>query len=858
MANGVRSTNLDPADMVDELLANRTADNVKASVRVPVVSFSAQLASSGPIPNKIAAEIAVASAALQAEIDIAAAGVVRLQTWTELSAVTGTRAGQPASVQTADGTHTDPVVGGTVDNQGEYSWSVDPAGWKWIGELQLSPNGVIAEVTTARGDQPTLASRFEHIDEQIYLASAGVIIPGSNAQIVEVLVDVHSRAIRYRDTDGKHWRHDAQGALRSDDVIDERAEAGIVVPGFDGGTVISVEVNAENRGVELLCDDGSRWRVGTTGTYEKIQTSGDLPIWKYPDGFVVPGMPVGVSDGLVYADEKVSDIVGVDGRPYAMSSRARWEPADADPNNVDVVVFGSGLGGLMAMVRAAMRGKRVAMVEPYERFGGMHAAGLTWIDVPALSVNPESVIMGGLTNSLYFDMIMKRVGVEHKYSPDAWVCEEVANELIERFAVRAIRNSQIDGNQDVKMGLDRWGRPVVKSIWTREGILRGTGFVDASYEGDLMAVLGPDHYIIGRESAAEYGETNGGATTPGNFPNLGAAFPHYSGAGSPAAIGYPFVPNPGQSVGDADHRSQSYNFRVPMTRDPANRLDFPKRPGYDNSRLTTWLQILRLQNKTAFCRSFAAGDFGFQGDLVNNKVAFNALDLVNRNFDYPGANWTDRRLTIQEHADWMQDMLWCIKHDPITRDYGLATLQDDALDAANGGVNQIGLCADEFTGSPYGRGWPWALYVREARRLKAVQVMTEDDVNGSGADLLKAHSIGKWSYYMDIHAMQAFQVDATTIAFEGGIGDHTPTPVYQMPFESIVPQESACVNLVVPVCAGYSHLAHAPSRLEIPWGFSGEAGGEALAWYCDNQDQTVQSIPYAELSARLLQNRSKL
>jgi lysophospholipase L1-like esterase len=66
----------------------------------------------------------------------ASAGLVRMATWTALSAVTGTRVGQPAEVPATDaGTHTDPVVGGTKANAGQYRWSVSPAGWHWVAVL---------------------------------------------------------------------------------------------------------------------------------------------------------------------------------------------------------------------------------------------------------------------------------------------------------------------------------------------------------------------------------------------------------------------------------------------------------------------------------------------------------------------------------------------------------------------------------------------------------------------------------------------------------------------------------------------------------------------------------------------------
>src|SRR5690606_10362621 len=47
---------------------------------------------------------------------------ITLATWAELDAVAGTRHGQRAEVTNDAGTHTDPIVSGTVANEGIYSW----------------------------------------------------------------------------------------------------------------------------------------------------------------------------------------------------------------------------------------------------------------------------------------------------------------------------------------------------------------------------------------------------------------------------------------------------------------------------------------------------------------------------------------------------------------------------------------------------------------------------------------------------------------------------------------------------------------------------------------------------------------
>jgi hypothetical protein len=96
-----------------------------------------------------ASEIAAAASALAADGDAdraeAAAGYrvsIAYKTYAELAAITGT-SGQSGAVFVDAGTHTDPVVGGTVDNEGVYRYSVSPAGWERVGAI----DGITASST---------------------------------------------------------------------------------------------------------------------------------------------------------------------------------------------------------------------------------------------------------------------------------------------------------------------------------------------------------------------------------------------------------------------------------------------------------------------------------------------------------------------------------------------------------------------------------------------------------------------------------------------------------------------------------------------------------------------------------------
>jgi len=75
-----------------------------------------------------------------------------MESWAGLAAIVGEYAGQSAAVFDDAGTHTDPVVGGTVQNTGRYRWSTSPAGWKWLDSG--------AGTTVAWGDITGIPSTF--------------------------------------------------------------------------------------------------------------------------------------------------------------------------------------------------------------------------------------------------------------------------------------------------------------------------------------------------------------------------------------------------------------------------------------------------------------------------------------------------------------------------------------------------------------------------------------------------------------------------------------------------------------------------------------------------------------------------
>lgn len=91
------------------------------------------------------------------DVTAATAGMVVKATWAELSAINGTRDGQPGRSTGPDaGTHTDPVVGGTVSNVGEFAWDEGDQGWQRVGDL-LDVAGEMATAIASAASKATPA-----------------------------------------------------------------------------------------------------------------------------------------------------------------------------------------------------------------------------------------------------------------------------------------------------------------------------------------------------------------------------------------------------------------------------------------------------------------------------------------------------------------------------------------------------------------------------------------------------------------------------------------------------------------------------------------------------------------------------
>jgi hypothetical protein len=471
----------------------------------------------------------------------------------------------------------------------------------------------------------------------------------------------------------------------------------------------------------------------------------------------------------------------------------------------DVLVYGATAAGVAAAVAAAEAGAATRLVGPAAHVGGMVSGGLGWTDVG------DPRVLGGFSRRFY-------TAVAEHYGTPLWGVKgpepHVAERILERFLEQA--------GVEVELGSDEPGEAAV--------------YVDASYEGDLMARSGA-RFAVGRESRGLYGEQWAGrqpAYRPSKH-NFAARLSPFAADGTLL----PFVREPeldergwpSERLGEGDGGLQAYQFRLCLTDRPENRLPLEQPPGYDPS------DFELLRRHLCDCRCEARDLLGLVPDLLPNgkcdvnsigPFSLNLLDGSNR--DYLDG---DRAAIRERHLRYAQGLLWY-----------LATEAPEAISSV---VREWGPCADEFTDSG---GWPHQLYVRDARRLVGEHVLREQDLfAGRHEDVV---ALG--SYNIDIREVERTwrylpEYDPPPVVYNEGYLS-VPVPAYGIPYRSLVPRREDASNLLVPVCLSASHVAFASVRMEPTLMLLGHAAGAAAAQTA-RRGVAVQDVDVAALQADL-------
>ncbi len=515
-------------------------------------------------------------------------------------------------------------------------------------------------------------------------------------------------------------------------------------------------------------------------------------------------------------------------------------------HDYDVVIYGGTSAAVIAAVQAKKMGKSVVIVCPEVHLGGLSAGGLGYTD----SGKKEAI--GGLSRDFYHRVWkhyrdpaawkwepqkeMRSQGeaeIAGNLPPGMWVfephvAEKVFEDYVREFEIPVLRKEYLDRDSGVVKEGDR-----IASIKMLSGkTFTGKMFLDTTYEGDLMAAAGVK-YHVGREANSVYGETLNGVQTKGRHTghHFMTNVDPYKIPGKPESGLLPRISaDPPGEHGAGDDKVQAYCYRTCLTKNPQNRIPFPKPDGYDPAQYELFVRIL----ETGWDGVFRKFDMipNLKTD-TNNHGPF-SYDNIGYNYDYPEASYERRKEIWDEHTRYQLGLLYFTANDPRVPE----KIRNE--------MAKWGLAKDEFKDNG---GWPHQLYIRESRRMLGEYVMTELDCTDK---VVTPDSIGMGSYNMDSHNTQRYVTPEGFAQNEGDVQERSPRP-YEIAYGSIVPKAGECANLLVPVCVSSSHIAYGSIRMEPVFMILGQSAATAASMAIDKQIP-VQKVSYPELRARLLQD----
>lgn len=497
--------------------------------------------------------------------------------------------------------------------------------------------------------------------------------------------------------------------------------------------------------------------------------------------------------------------LGQEGSP---SLRHYYPVPKAEPGKTietDVCVYGGTPGGVMTAIQARRMGKSAVLVVFRKHVGGMTSGGLSAVDLG----RGDSI--AGI--ALEF---LNRVGQKRGFRPSK--AEETFRAMLDEAKVPVYYEHRLESVKKV-------GNKIASITMENGNTFVAKIFADATYEGDLFAKAGVSFHV-GREANSVYQETLNGVQFKNEHNFVFPVDPYKIAGDSKSGLLWGISSADPGKTGDGDKKLQAYNFRMFLT-NAADRLPFPKPANYDRSKYELLLRYIKM--KPPIPLQLHNGDSNNQGGF--------STDHIGANYAWPEGDYATREKIFQDHVNYQQGLMWFWANDPeVPADFQKR-------------VRDFGLTPGEF---PETAGWPHEIYVREGRRMISDYVMTEQNCRSQRT---VEDSVGLASYNMDSHNCQRVVIDGR-VRNEGDVQVGCPKP-YPVSYKSIVPKESECANLFVPVCLSSSHIAYGSIRMEPVFMILGQASGTAAVMAIDD-GVAVQKVPYAKLKEKLLADKQML
>lgn len=547
-----------------------------------------------------------------------------------------------------------------------------------------------------------------------------------------------------------------------------------------------------------------------------------------------------------------------------------FQSINAQTKKYDIVIYGGTSAGIAAAIQSSRMNKSVVLIEPTNRIGGLTTGGLGQTDIG----NKQAI--GGISREFYenikkyYDDSDNWIWEEksdykdggqtrtQKGEPTMWTFEPSAAlsvyfQMLKKEKVKLIYNERL--NRD--SGVEKENGKIISITMESGKKLVGKVFLDATYEGDLMATAGVS-YTVGRESNDQYGETlNGVQANNYNISltklisknaanhNFIQGVDPYIIKGDPKSGLLPNINEKPGVEGSGDDKVQAYCFRMCLTDHPENKISFKKPDNYNELNYE-----LLFRNYEA--RQGSVRDMYYKGGPLlplinssmpnrktdsNNRFGF-STDYIGKNYNYPEASYAERERIVEDHRNYQMGLMWTLANHP--------RIPKEVRDEAS----KWGTTKDEFERED---GWQQQLYIREARRMVSDYVMTQRNCEGLE---VAEDVIGLAAYTMDSHNIQRY-VDANGfVQNEGNVEAHGFDP-YPISYKSLIPKKEECNNLIVPVCLSSTHIAFGSIRMEPVFMVLGQSAATAASLAIDS-DKSVQDVSYESLKSVLLKNGQHL
>jgi hypothetical protein len=522
--------------------------------------------------------------------------------------------------------------------------------------------------------------------------------------------------------------------------------------------------------------------------------------------------------------------------------------SDSQPD-YDVVIYGGTSAGIAAAIQSARMGKTVLLIEPSQRIGGLTTGGLGQTDIG------NKVAIGGIAREFYQnirkyyeDTARWKWQKKEEYADggqtrtaegeDAmWTFEPSAALEVYKAMLAAENMKLVYGERlNRKDGVTKNGSSITRIEMESGTAYSGRMFIDATYEGDLMAAAGVK-YFVGREANSVYGETFNGVQLQDGHQFPEGVDPYVKPGDPKSGLLWGISENKLAEKGGGDDLVQAYNFRICLTDDEANRIPITEPENFDPAKYELLVRLFEAQpDKRGLNDYFIWSAMPNDKTDINNRGGF-STDMINMSHAYPEAGYEEREAIVNAHKDYTRGLLYFYTSDPRVP----KALQEAVL--------RWGYPKDEYTDTD---NWSPQLYVREARRMIGGYVMTQ--VNCVGKEVVN-DPVGLAAYTMDSHNCQRIVVNGQ-VRNEGNV-EVGGFPPYPISYRSIVPKKNEAGNLLVPVCLSASHIAFGSIRMEPVFMVLGQSAAIAASLAID-QDLNVQDVRYEDLKKVLVENKQRL